>query len=90
MYLAGMGAVDNAVATGAATPLNPLSRVTNAPVVNLGGNAVSVLFAGLTPESVGLYQIDIQMPSAPAGGNQLLTVSQGGVVSNTTILPVQF
>jgi hypothetical protein len=30
-------------------------RVTSAPVVTLGGNPASVLFAGLTPESVGLH-----------------------------------
>jgi uncharacterized protein (TIGR03437 family) len=90
MYLVGMGGVNNAVPTGAATPLNPLSSVTTTPVVTLGGNQVPILFAGLTPESVGLYQIDIQMPNVSSGGNLLLTVAQGGVVSNTTILPVQY
>jgi uncharacterized protein (TIGR03437 family) len=85
-----MGTVSNPVMEGNAAPLSPLSPVTTAPVVTLGGNAVPVLFAGLTPESVGLYQIDIQMPSVTAGGNLLLTVTQGGVVSNTTILPVEF
>jgi uncharacterized protein (TIGR03437 family) len=58
-------------------------------VVTLGGNPVPVLFAGLTPQSVGLYQIDIQVPNVAVEGNLTLTVSQGGVASNTTILPVR-
>jgi uncharacterized protein (TIGR03437 family) len=90
MYLVGMGATDHPVASGAATPLSPLSRVTSPPTVTLGGNPVPVLFAGLTPLSVGLYQIDIQVPNVPVDGNLVLTVSQGGVVSNTTILPVRY
>jgi uncharacterized protein (TIGR03437 family) len=89
-YLVGMGAVSNPVAEGAATPVNPLSPVTTTPVVKLGGSTVAVLFAGLTPESVGLYQIDIQVPNVSTAGNLLLTVSEGGVISNTTILPVEF
>jgi uncharacterized protein (TIGR03437 family) len=55
MYLVGMGQTDHGVASGAAAPLNPLVRVTSAPVVTLGGNPAPVLFAGLTPESVGLH-----------------------------------
>jgi uncharacterized protein (TIGR03437 family) len=39
---------------------------------------------------VGLYQIDLQAPDAPVGGNLTLTVSQGGVASNITILPVRY
>ncbi|HUP03215.1 MAG TPA: putative Ig domain-containing protein, partial [Bryobacteraceae bacterium] len=87
LYLVGMGSVDNSVATGAAASASPLSRVTSQPTVTMGGTSIPVLFAGLTPDSVGLYQIDIQMPSTLAGGNQVLTVSQGTAVSNTTILP---
>ena len=91
LYLVGMGQTDNPVASGAASPLDPLSRVILPPVVTLGGNSVpTLLFAGLTPGSVGLYQIDLQVPDVPVDGNLTLTVSQGGVVSNTTILPVWY
>ena len=91
LYLVGMGQTDNPVASGAASPLDPLSRVISPPVVTLGGNPVpTLLFAGLTPGSVGLYQIDLQVPDVPVDGNLTLTVSQGGVVSNITILPVWY
>jgi uncharacterized protein (TIGR03437 family) len=89
LYLVGMGQTDYPVATGAASPVNPLARVISAPVVTLGGNPVQTLFAGLTPGSVGLYQIDLQVPNVPVDGNLILTVSQGGAVGNATILPVR-
>jgi uncharacterized protein (TIGR03437 family) len=90
LYLVGMGPTDYAVASGGASPANPLARVASAPVVTLGGNPAPAIFAGLTPGSVGLYQIDLQAPDAPVGGNLTLTVSQGGVTSNITILPVRY
>jgi uncharacterized protein (TIGR03437 family) len=90
LYLVGMGQTDNPVASGAASPANPLARVTSVPVVTLGGNPAPAVFAGLTPGSVGLYQIDLQVPAVPVDGNLILAVSQGGVVSNTTILPVRY
>jgi uncharacterized protein (TIGR03437 family) len=89
LYLVGMGQTDNPVASGAATPLAPLSQVTSPPVVTLGGVPATVLFAGLTPGWAGLYQVNIQVPNVTAGGNLTLTVSQGGVISNTALLPVQ-
>jgi uncharacterized protein (TIGR03437 family) len=90
MYLVGMGQTDYAVASGAASPGSPLARATSAPVVMLGGSPAPVLFAGLTPGSVGLYQIDIQVPNVAVDGNLMLTVIQGGVVSNAAIVPVRY
>jgi uncharacterized protein (TIGR03437 family) len=90
LYLVGMGQTDYPAASGAASPGNPLARVTSAPVVMLGSSPASVLFAGLSPGSVGLYQIDIQVPNVPVDGNLTLMVIQGGVVSNVTVLPVRY
>jgi hypothetical protein len=89
MYLLGMGGTDNPVTSGNGSPFDPLARPNVTPVVTLGGTQIPVAFAGLTPGLVGLYQINIQVPQNIAGGNQVLTVSQGGNVSNTTILPIQ-
>ena len=56
----GDGATDNPVASGAASPLDPLSRVTIASGGNPGRQlCAGVLFAGLTPGWVGLYQINL-------------------------------
>jgi len=90
LYLVGMGQTDYPMGAGAASPVNPLARVISPPVVTLGGNPVPTLFAGLTPGSVGLYQIDLQVPDVSVDGNLTLTVSQNGVASNTTIVPVWY
>jgi uncharacterized protein (TIGR03437 family) len=87
LYLAGMGATDNPVGTGFGSPGTPLAHPTLAPSLTIGGAPVPVLFAGLTPGLVGLYQINFQIP-ATASGNLKLEVSQGGIVSNSTVLPV--
>ena len=87
-YLAGLGETDNAVATGAASPSNPLARPLAAVTVMLNGVNVPVAFAGLTPGLVGLYQINLQVPAGTPNGDLPLIVSQPGATSNTAILAV--
>lgn len=91
LYATGMGATNPAVATGAVAPGPPLplAKVTPTPQVSIGNANAKVLFAGLSPGSVGLYQIDVQIPDGTVGGNVPLVVTQGGVASNTVTLPVQ-
>jgi uncharacterized protein (TIGR03437 family) len=60
-----------------------------APVLTLNGSSVPIYFAGLTPGFVGLYQMNFQVPADTASGNVQLMVSQSGVASNLTVLPVQ-
>jgi len=88
IYSSGLGATDIAVATGAASPSNPPANVLNQPVLSLNGNNVGILFAGLTPGLVGLYQVNFQVPPTLTSGNYTLQLTQGGTSSNTTVLPV--
>jgi uncharacterized protein (TIGR03437 family) len=88
-YLAGMGQTNNPVPTGAPTPTSPLANPLVAPTLTLNGTPVPVAFVGLTPTAVGLYQIDFQVPLGTPGGDLELVVSQSGVPTNLTILPVQ-
>jgi uncharacterized protein (TIGR03437 family) len=87
IYLAGMGPTNPAVKSGDPTPLDYV-LVTNQPTVTVDGQSASVGFAGLTPTGVGLYQIAFTVPSNARSGSLDLVVSQGGVFSNTTKLPV--
>jgi uncharacterized protein (TIGR03437 family) len=87
LYLAGMGATDNPVGTGFGSPGTPLAHPTATPSLTIGGAQVPVLFAGLTPGLVGLYQINFQIPSTASGTGDL-EVSQAVIVSNSTVLPV--
>jgi len=90
MFLLGMGKTDNPVTTGDVTPAT-LNRPLSTPALTLAGEPVQasfVAFAGLTPGLVGLYQINLKIPDVEVDGNLVLTVSQNGDASNSTILPV--
>jgi uncharacterized protein (TIGR03437 family) len=88
MYLVGMGATNPSVASGAPSPSSPLATVTLQPTVTVGSQPANISFAGLTPFSVGLYQIDFQVPSNASSGNLNVVVTQNGIAANSTLLPV--
>ena len=86
IYLTGMGQTNPEVATGSASPFEPLSSPLLPATVTLGGTSLFIDFAGLTPDSVGVYQINALVPfkGVPTGFDIPLTISQGG--ASTTIL----
>jgi uncharacterized protein (TIGR03437 family) len=47
----------------------------------LGGKPVAVSYAGLSPDSAGLYQINFTVPSGLAAGNQPLVLTVDGISS---------
>ena len=89
IYCVGLGAVNNPPGTGAATP--DASSTTKLPVsVVLNGVSIPSLFAGLSPGSVGLFQVNARIPdNAPAGNAVTLAVTAGGVTSNTVTIAIQ-
>ncbi len=89
IYANGLGAVDNPPASGEPTPAQPLARTLVTPTVTIGGVAAPVSFSGLTPDSIGLYQIDVLVPASAPSGLQPVVVTQNGVASQTANLPVQ-
>jgi uncharacterized protein (TIGR03437 family) len=86
IYLTGMGPVAPDVATGDAGPLEPLAETSVKPEVTLGGTRLPVWYAGLTPGSVGVYQINVQVPfkDVRTGMEVPLTITQGEV--STTVM----
>jgi len=90
IFCTGLGSVTNAPDPGAPALANPLSHTLGTPVVTLGGGKVSPTFSGLAPGFVGLYQVNIQIPSgAPSGSAVPLVLMIGGVSSNTATIAVQ-
>jgi uncharacterized protein (TIGR03437 family) len=87
LYVTGQGAVDNAVATGAAASGSPLSRPLAPVQVQIGGQAADIQFAGLAPGFVGLLQINAKIPDI-AAGDQTVDVSIGGVKASSTVISV--
>jgi uncharacterized protein (TIGR03437 family) len=91
VFLAGMGTTDSNVPSGNGSPYNPLARMpASAGVsVSIDSTPAPIGFAGLSPGSVGLYQINLQVPASTGNGNHTLTVSQAsGAASNSTLLAV--
>ena len=88
VYLTGGGPVNpsNGWITGAASPLG-LSRVTLPFTVTIGGLPASVDYLGLTPTSVGLYQLNVRVPALPPGDHTLV-VTVGGKVGNSALIAV--
>ena len=90
VYCTGLGATNPAVRSGEAAPASPLAKVTTPVSVTIGGQPAVVQFAGLTPGLVGLYQVNVQIPSGLASGSSVpLVISQDGVPSNTVTLGVR-
>ena len=88
IYLLGMGATNPPVASGQPAPSNPLAMVTVQPTITVGGQSAHVDFAGLAPGFAGLYQIDFDVPATASSGNLPVVISQNGVTTNSTNLPV--
>ena len=95
IYALGLGQTNPTATTGAASPGPP--SLANAPgtQVCFGTQApigppppcVNALLSGLTPTFVGLYQINAVLPNnMPAGPNVPMTLTVGGVNSNTVQL----
>lgn len=80
IYCTGLGAVSNQPATGAPAPDGPLAWTTTMPTVTIGGTAAPVLFSGLAPGFVGLYQVNALAPAGVGAGAAVpVTISLGGV-----------
>src|SRR5439155_3401585 len=88
IYSGGLGATDAnpPAVTGAASPAgNALLPVT----ATVGGVAVQVDYAGLTPGLVGLYQVNVHLGSGvPTGDNIDVILTQNGIASNPN-LPIR-
>ncbi len=90
IYSTGLGPVDQQIPQGQPAPVNPLANVTTPLTVTVGGVNAPVSFAGLTPSLVGLYQINVTIPSNVTSGSAVpVVITQDGVTSNTVTIPVR-
>ncbi|HXM42195.1 MAG TPA: hypothetical protein VN924_13155 [Bryobacteraceae bacterium] len=70
-------------------PAQALVSTLAIPTVTIAAVAAQVLFSGLTPDSIGLYQIDIVVPLNAPPGVQPVVIAQNGVSSAPANLPIQ-
>jgi uncharacterized protein (TIGR03437 family) len=81
VYCTGLGTVAQA---------GPLSVASTPVSIVLGGTELPTAFAGLTPGLIGLYQVNVLLPTAVPPGLYLpLYLKQAGVTSNTVTVAIQ-
>ena len=87
IYGLGLGAVTPAVTDGGVP--GGLSQVTGAQV-QIGSQTVQPVFAGLTSQYPGLYQINVVMPAGMGTGSAVpLVVTIGGQTSLPITVAIQ-
>jgi uncharacterized protein (TIGR03437 family) len=96
IYSLGLGQTTPPVTAGVAAPVEPLARVPGVKVIFgeylIPGSAplIEPLYAGLTPGSVGLYQINVLVPqSSPRGDQVTVFLTIGLLASNRVTLAVE-
>ena len=93
IYAVGLGQTDPPVQTGVASPSGPLARVNGTTVIfgargPFGGNAEPI-YAGLSPGFVGLYQVNVVVPTGLLPGNLDVSLDVDGAASNTFRIVVE-
>ena len=89
-YATGLGPVSSRPADGAASGRSPLSATTLPTVVRFGNSPGTVLFSGLTPDFVGLWQVNVLVPpNAPIGADVLSEIQVGGTLSRAFLVSIQ-
>jgi uncharacterized protein (TIGR03437 family) len=95
IYAIGLGPTNPAVGTNVPAPgAEPLARLTVTPAVEFGSSIFGTIpatpsYAGLSPGSVGLYQVNVAIPAGVVSGNVNLTLSFPDSTSNTVQIAVQ-
>jgi uncharacterized protein (TIGR03437 family) len=88
VYFTGQGPLDNPIATGGLASGAPLSRVTAAASVTIGGKPAQALFLGMTPGYVALAQGNIVVPGDLPTGDYPVVITIDGVQSNGPVISV--
>jgi uncharacterized protein (TIGR03437 family) len=82
----GCGPVNPMVKTGSSANDGQLHQTITAPLVTVGGVPAQVVFAGMTPQFVGVYQLNIVIAAGTPTGNAVpLQISMNGVTSRNDV-----
>jgi uncharacterized protein (TIGR03437 family) len=85
LYANGFGTTTVPVVSGSTSQEGMLSTI---PVINIGGVAAVVQYAGLV--FPGEFQFNVTIPASLANGDQLITATYGGASSQSgTLITIQ-
>ena len=89
LYANGLGAVNRQPNTGVPA-VDASTSTKQTPTVTIGGQSATVQFSGLVPGTVGLYQINVVVPTGATTGSAVpISLSIGGATTPAATLPVQ-
>jgi uncharacterized protein (TIGR03437 family) len=83
IFATGLGVVSPAIDSGASPSATILSNTTTVPVVLVGGVPGKVLFSGLAPGDVGVYQLNVVLGAGTPTGSAVSLQIQMGTVTST-------
>jgi uncharacterized protein (TIGR03437 family) len=92
IYVSGVGDVNQSIPDG--VPVATGTPVTSLPLplapigVTVGGVPALIQFEGMTPGTIGLIQVNFQVPSGVAAGMQPVVITAGGVQSPPVMITV--
>lgn len=97
IYTIGLGPTSPSVASGTASPSSPLAKVPGTTQVCFGvvtpfspPPCATPSFVGLTPGFVGLYQINVTIPSGVKSGNAMMSVIlENNISSDSALIAIQ-
>jgi uncharacterized protein (TIGR03437 family) len=90
LYATGLGSATPQVPAGQVASVSPLSNTDRTPVVLIGGAPAQVLYSGLAPTLVGVYQVNAVIPSATQAGSAIpVQIQIGGGSSNVVTIAVR-
>ncbi len=88
VYTTGLGPLNQVLPDGYGAPSNPLAYTQQPFQIDINGEPAQVLFSGLGPGYVGLYQLNIVLPNDLPAGNLKFQIFDQYVDSGVAILPV--
>ncbi|MEO8100735.1 MAG: putative Ig domain-containing protein [Acidobacteriota bacterium] len=90
VYCTGLGEVDHPLTAGSPTSTAFLTKTVNTVTMTIGGIAAKVDFAGLTPGSTGLYQVNAVVPAGVTPGDRVpVVLTEAGQSSAPAFISVR-
>jgi uncharacterized protein (TIGR03437 family) len=90
IHASGLGEVVDGVSAGTAAPSDKPIPTQNQVKLVLGGVEIDPTFAGLTPGTVGLYQVNARLPDDAQAGSAVplylkVILSDGTIIQSNTV-----